>query len=152
MPRSKHRGRTGKRRIVQSKNALLPLPQAEANEVSLGYHLALAACAGTGGNSHLFNELTRAVYLTYYLGEMGYAPVSLNLYRIAEAGLEAAIKRGSEEDAWRLDETAAETLEVVLQVHDKQLLSARAGDLLKAEDQLVRFIVSGATTSPFDDR
>ena len=69
MPRSKHSGRSGKRRVVLSKNALLPLSQARINDISLGYHLALAACAGPDGTSHLMNELTRAVYLTFYLGE-----------------------------------------------------------------------------------
>jgi hypothetical protein len=42
------------------------------------------------------------------------------------------------------------TLEVVLQVHDSQLASARAGDLIKAEQRLTRFIMSAKTASPFD--
>ncbi len=96
MPRSKHSGRSGKRRVIPSKNALLPLPQTRITEISLGYHLALAACGGVHGSSHLFNELTRAIYLTFYLGEMGYMPVALDLYRMAEAGLEAGIRRGNE--------------------------------------------------------
>lgn len=150
MPRSKHSGRSAKRRVVLSKNALLPLSQARVTDISLGYHLALAACAGTDGSSHLLNELTRAVYLTYYLGEMGYMPVSPDLYRMAEAGLEAAIRRAGEKGTWQLDASAVATLEVVLQVHDSQLASARAGDLVKAERRLTHFIMSGKSISPFD--
>ncbi|MEM5290175.1 hypothetical protein QEN71_35585 [Paraburkholderia sabiae] len=96
------------------------------------------------------NELTRAVYLTFYLGEMGYMPVSPDLYRMAEAGLEAAIRRADEKGTWQLEPSAVATLEVVLQVHDSQLASARAGDLVKAERRLAHFIMSGKTVSPFD--
>ncbi|MEM5365263.1 hypothetical protein V4C53_04375 [Paraburkholderia azotifigens] len=42
------------------------------------------------------NESTRAVYLTFYLGETGYMPVSPDLYRMAKAGLETAITRAYE--------------------------------------------------------
>ncbi|WP_131542638.1 hypothetical protein [Paraburkholderia hospita] len=150
MPRSKQNGRSGKRRVIPSKNALLPLPQARITEISLGYHLALAACGGVHGSSHLFNELTRAIYLTFYLGEMGYMPVALDLYRMAEAGLEAGIRRGNEKGSWQLDPSAVATLEVVLQVHDSQLARTRAGDLIKAEQRLTHFIMSGKTASPFD--
>ncbi|AUT76475.1 hypothetical protein C2L64_50705 [Paraburkholderia hospita] len=94
--------------------------------------------------------MTRAIYLTFYLGEMGYMRVALDLYRMAEAGLEAGIRRGNENGSWQLDPSAVATLEVVLQVHDSQLASARAGDLIKAEQRLTRFIMSGKTASPFD--
>ncbi|ALL66709.1 hypothetical protein K788_0002959 [Paraburkholderia caribensis MBA4] len=44
--------------------------------------------------------MTRATYLTFYLGEMGYMPVAPDLYRMAEAGLEAGIRRGTERGLW----------------------------------------------------
>jgi hypothetical protein len=150
MPRSQHPGRSGKPRKVVSKKALLPLPQSAVDEISLGYHLALAACRGTGGNSHLMNELTRALYITYYLGEMGYEHASAEFYRRAEAGLEKAIQRGHADGIWRLEPGAALVLQDVLQIHDHQLAVARTGHVSDADNRLAHFISSNRRASPFD--
>jgi hypothetical protein len=150
MPRSTRSSGTGKRRKVVSKKALLPLPQSTVDKISLGYHLALAACRGSGGNSHLMNELTRALYLTYYLGEMGYERASAEFYRHAEAGLEEAIRRGHTDGVWRLEPAAALTIQDVLQIHDRQLATARTCHVADADKRLNHFITSDRRKSPFD--
>ncbi|MFP3637426.1 hypothetical protein [Paraburkholderia sp. SIMBA_054] len=132
------------------KRALLPLPRATVDQISLGNHLALAACSGSGGSAHLFNELVRALYLTFYIGEMGYAAGTVELYRAAESGLEHSITRGNEDGTWVLEASARQLLEEVLRIHDNQLGSARAGDFMMAEQKLSQFIHSDRKASPFD--
>jgi hypothetical protein len=97
------------------------------------------------------NELIRAVYLTYYLGQMGYPSAPNEFYQQAEGGLETAIKHAQEKGQWQLDPDAALLLEEVLNLHDKQIGSARAKDLVEASERLNRFVRSGKQ-SPFDGR
>ena len=66
MPRSSRPSAPRKRAPV-TKMMLLPLPAREVTNISLGYHLALQACRDTGGTIEQLRELTRALYVTYYL-------------------------------------------------------------------------------------
>jgi hypothetical protein len=57
---------------------------ASARERSLSCHLALVACRDGHGNSHLVNELMRAVYLSWYLQRAGYGNQPVEQFKIAE--------------------------------------------------------------------
>ncbi|MBN3761037.1 hypothetical protein [Burkholderia sp. Ac-20365] len=143
-------GRHSKSRHIPTKKELLPLPTNTVKEISLGYHLALVACRGLAGNQHLMNELTRALYLAFYLGELGYGHADNEFYRRVEAGLEAAINRGVADGVWQLTAEAAGSMEELLQLHDTQLGSARAGHVMEADKMLRRFLLSQSKASPFD--
>ncbi|MGV7245853.1 hypothetical protein [Caballeronia sp. M23-90] len=59
--------RPGMNRAPLSKSLLLPMAAHSARELSLAHHLALASCRGDSGNRYQINELTRSVYMAYFL-------------------------------------------------------------------------------------
>jgi len=91
MPINQSKGRTGRQRKFLSKSSL-PMDSASARQLALTHHLALAACRGNGGNKHLINELIRAVYLAYFLQQMGFGALPLDAYMKAEAAISTALK------------------------------------------------------------
>jgi hypothetical protein len=64
---------------------------ASASERSLSCHLALVACRDGHGNSHLVNELMRAVYLSWYLQRAGYGNQPVEQFKIAEYAVEKVL-------------------------------------------------------------
>ena len=72
---------------------------ASASERSLSCHLALVACRDGHGNSHLVNELMRAVYLSWYLQRAGYGNQLVEQFKIANmrsrAPWRTLMRRGS---------------------------------------------------------
>ena len=144
MPKKKRSSRENGPRKPVSKSMLLPMPRTSANEVLLGYHVALSACLTGTGTAHLFNELARALYLTFYLQESGYGRLPMDLYKRGEALLEAALTRAEAEGTFEIAQEAAQILGDVLHLHDWQLQSAPAQYLVDAGERLTRFTRSDA--------
>ena len=69
MSRKKRPGHGCGPRKPVTRQMLLPMPRSSADKVSLGNHLALAVCLRGTGNSHLMNELVRALSVAFYLRE-----------------------------------------------------------------------------------
>lgn len=126
------------------------MPRASADEVSLGYHVALSACLAGTGNTHLFNELARALYLTFYLQQSGYGDLPVDLYKRAEALLDATLARAEVDGVFEIAPDAATVLGNVLHLHDAQLRSAPTQSLIAAGRRLARFTRSDAR-SPLPD-
>src|ERR1700692_2322442 len=101
MPTNQSKGRTGRQRKFLSKSSLLPMDSASARQLALTHQLALAACRGNGGNKHLINELTRAVYLTYFLQQMGFGALPFDAYMKAEAAISTALKNAERDGDWK---------------------------------------------------
>jgi hypothetical protein len=130
---------------------LLPLPVASTEKMSLQIHLALAACRRPKrGNSYQFNELLRALYITYHLQEMGFGSLPVLVYASAEFGLNIALTNAEREEAWFIDAPTASLLEQILVLHDQQLRSIALKDLTAATERLERFIAS-QRASPLPD-
>ncbi|SAL01242.1 Fis family transcriptional regulator [Caballeronia pedi] len=130
---------------------LLPLPAASTEKMSLQIHLALAACRRPKrGNSYQFNELLRALYITYHLQEMGFGTLPMQVYGSAELGMSAALTNSKREQAWFIDALTASLLEQILALHDQQLRSIAFKDLTAATERLERFIGSNRA-SPLPD-
>jgi hypothetical protein len=139
-----HRLHAGRRFL--NKTMLLPVPKQIVIDFSLANHLALAACRRGRGNAHLVNELLRAVYISYFLGQRGADRAPVRIYREAETGLEKALARAKQEDVWLVDEEAAIVLGRVLTIYDTQLDFAATWMLIDAKDRLDRFLVSDGKT------
>ena len=134
-----------------TRSMLLPLPVASTEKMSLQIHLALAACRRTKqGNSYQFNELLRALYVTYHLQEMGFGALPMQVYGSAELGMHAALTNAKREDVWFIDAPTASLLEQILALHDQQLRSIAVKDLTAATERLERFIGS-QRASPLPD-
>ena len=134
-----------------TRSMLLPLPVASTERMSLQFHLALAACRRPKqGNSYQFNELLRALYITYYLQEMGFGVLAMQVYGNAEFGLNAALTNTKQEQTWFIDAPTASLLEQILALHDQQLRSIALKDLTAATERLERFICS-QRASPLPD-
>jgi len=127
---------------------LLPLSEATARELSLPLHLALATCRGkSGGNAHLFNELLRVLYITFYLQEKGFGESAPDVYARAEAGINATLAAVKRTKNWQIDEETARLFEELLRTHDAQLAQVSLRDLTAATQRLMHFI-RGKTVSP----
>ena len=130
---------------------LLPLTVASTEKMSLQIHLALAACRRPKrGNSHQFNELLRALYVTYHLQEMGFGALPMHVFANAELRMNAALSNAKREQAWFIDAQTASLLEQILALHDQQLRSIALKDLTAAIERLERFIGS-QRASPLPD-
>jgi hypothetical protein len=129
---------------------LLPFPAREATNISLGYHLALQACRDTGGTIEQLSELTRALYVTYYLEQQGYGNAGNAFYRSAEAHLAVAARRAMADNISRLGSEGATAMMEVLRLLDGQLATAQTRHVFEANRRLTRFIMGSDKKSPFD--
>jgi hypothetical protein len=118
-----------------------------ASERSLSCHLGLVACRDGRGNSHLINELMRAVYLSWYLQRAGYGNLPAEQFKIAECAVENTLAHADETGQWRLEPAVLEDFETLLALYDAQLARAPLHEVLEAEQQLRRFL-TGTTDSP----
>jgi hypothetical protein len=126
-----------------TRSMLLPLTAASSQKMSLHLHVALAACRREGcGNSHPFNELLRALYVTHHLQEMGFGSLPMEIYARAELGLNKSLSKGKPEQLWFVDAATAALLEQILGLHDQQLRVITLKDLTAATERLERFIRS----------
>src|SRR6202795_4414764 len=123
------------------------MDSASARQRALTHPLALAACRGNGGNKHLINELTRAVYLTYFPQQMGFGALPLDAYVKAEAAISIALKTAERDGDWRIASRDASSLEKILALHDEQLGNVPLYRIVEAEKRLRAFIM-GSQPSP----
>jgi hypothetical protein len=109
--------------------------------------LALAACRGNRGNKHLINELTRTVYLAYFLQQMGFGALPLDAYMKAEAAISTALKNAERDGDWRIASNDTSSLDLILALHDEQLGNAPLYRIVEAENRLRAFFM-GSQPSP----
>ncbi|MBN3754736.1 hypothetical protein G3N95_17440 [Paraburkholderia sp. Tr-20389] len=121
-----------------------------AREQSLSYHLALATCRSGHGNSYLFNELMRTVYVAWFLQRAGYGDEPVALYKRAEYAVEAALTLAHESGEWLLADEALPVFEKLLALHDSQLTVVPLHKVIDAERQLARFL-HGTASSPIPE-
>ncbi len=131
-----------------TKTQLLPMSRSAQSEIALRYHLALALFSGAAGSTEQAQELFRAIYISYYLSEAGFATTDSSIHLAAEDALVAAVQEGERTDVWVLDASKRCTVEKVLQIHEEQLTSAPLHALERAREQLLQFAL-GAQKSPW---
>lgn len=143
------RGSTMRRggRAGLTKEMLLPLSTEKVRSLSLENHVALAVVRSGSGDCDQVICLLRVVYLAFYLRSETASGLDVELYRRAEAVLDASIARAERDEPWMLHENEAADVERLLVVHDEQLAAVPKHRYLAAWDRLQRF-VTGTGRSP----
>jgi hypothetical protein len=126
---------------------LLPMDEASAREQSLSSHLALVACRDGHGNTHLFNELIRTAYVTWFLQQDGYGSEPAGTFKTAEHAVETALELAHRANEWVLAEDTICVFERLLALHDSQLATAPLHKVIDAERRLRQFL-AGTANSP----
>ena len=120
---------------------------ASASKRSLSCHLALVACRDGHCNSHLVNELMRAVSLSWYLQRAGYGNQLVEQFKIAEYAVENTLAHVHETGEWWLASEQISDFEALLSLYDAQLARAPLHEVFEAERQLRGFL-TGTDQSP----
>jgi hypothetical protein len=147
------RKRAGDKKMARrplTKTKLLPMNAALARDRSLSCHVALDGWRRGYGNRRIFNELTRATYMTWFLQCAGYGDAPVELFKAAECVGELALMKAhesSEQDGWSLDKESVSTLTAILALHDAQLRTAPLHQYENAERRLLAFL-HGPERSP----
>lgn len=121
---------------------LLPMPENATREISLVNHLTFTACRRGAGSAYLFNELTRMIYLAYYIQHAGFGDTDLIVYARAEAPKERVLQRAESARAWALDVNDIPLFKAVLRQSDGQLTNAPRHVHLGARYRLDCFVTS----------
>ncbi|MBB5498614.1 hypothetical protein [Paraburkholderia sp. MM5384-R2] len=143
----RNRSRASQPRRPLTKALLLPMDRASASEQSLRLHLALVACRECQANSHLINELMRAVYLAYFLQRAGYGRHPAEHFKVAECAVEVTLVHAHETGEWRLMPDVIGDFEELIALYDAQLARAPLHAVRHAEEQLRDFL-AGTESSP----
>ncbi|MEN2468428.1 hypothetical protein [Burkholderia sp. GS2Y] len=93
--KQKRKGRT-----PRTKAALLPLPAALARNISIEYHLALAAMRSGNGTHDTMVALMRALYMTYFMLEAPVQADDLAFLLDIEAILQKSIEAAAQGQGW----------------------------------------------------
>lgn len=134
-------GRGG--RAGLTKEMLLPLSTEKVRSLSLENHMALAVVRSGNGDCDQVICLLRVVYLAFFMRGETASGSDFDLYRQAEAVLDACIARAERGDTWTLVEDELADVERVLIVHDEQLAAIPKHRYLAAWDRLQRFVTGG---------
>ncbi|WP_274004975.1 hypothetical protein [Burkholderia thailandensis] len=125
------------------KDMLLPLPTEKVRALSLENHLALATVRGGRGNLDQVSCLVRVVYLAFFLREATPTGADFDLYRRAEAALNACVARADRGERCLLLDHELATVERILVAHDEQLAAIPWHRYLDAWERLRHCIANG---------
>ncbi|KVG60127.1 hypothetical protein WS79_07280 [Burkholderia territorii] len=134
-------------RVPLTKGDLLPLPSAKVRALFLENHMALAAVRAGHGGAEQISCLLRVVHLAFYMRGETEAGADLNVYRQAEAALDACIACAEQGAAWLLLDREQSAIEQALVVHDEQLAAVPMYRYCTAWENLQRHM-TGQRRSP----
>jgi hypothetical protein len=133
---------------------LLPMSADLASKVSLHNHLALVAMRQGHGNADLIAELLKTVYVVYDLLDPDQRSAHAEHFVRAESEVKAVITHAAATDEWRLAEEECENVELILGLHDKQLVALPKHLIDGAKQRLMRVLAKGSfpdmTRRPFE--
>ena len=124
-------------RARRSKAMLLPMPRANADELALQVHLALAALRRGGARCDA-QALLHAHVLATSMADAGYGTLTQAQVNDADAALLACFERGGAGGEWRLDGADFDALAAIVTVYDQQLQRAPLWVLTEASERLDR--------------
>ncbi|MBN3777305.1 hypothetical protein G3O06_06995 [Burkholderia sp. Ac-20345] len=119
---------------------LLPLSIEKVRSLSLANHMALAVVRSGNGNCDQVVCLLGVVYLAFFLRGETASGSDLELYRRAEAALDACVALAERGEVWTLREDELADVERVLIAHDEQLAAIPKHRYLAAWERLQRFV------------
>jgi hypothetical protein len=142
MVRSSRQTRNKPGRKPLTKAMLLPLPAAKVRTLSLANHLLLATIRSGHGNLDVVMNLTRVLYLAYFMRDDTQGQRDLDVFCNADAVLERTTARAEQAQRWAIPEEDHSVLERLLAFHDQQLDTILSHRYLEAWDRLERFVRS----------
>ncbi|WP_345817793.1 hypothetical protein AAGS40_29715 (plasmid) [Paraburkholderia sp. PREW-6R] len=129
-------------RVVRSrfgKALLLPMQKAQADELGLRNHIALASMRAGQGSLTAAQHLLEAIVLTGFLVEAGFGELEPEQFTAAELAVCEAIEQGSLTGKWLLGSDASRYLEIIVTLYDQQLREAPLSAVVQAGERLRRF-------------
>jgi hypothetical protein len=136
-----------KKRRPLTKGDLLPLAIAKVQKLSLENHLAMEVLFSHHHTDDHAAHILRVIYFAYCLRGVVEGDRELDLYRQAEAALDAYIARIRENSSNAPTEDERLAINRLLTPHDAQLAAVKNHRYLEALDVLHNS-VNGATQSP----
>lgn len=127
------------RRDRQAKTMLLPMPRLAADDLALQCHLALDLLRRGWGSEPDAKILTKALVLTYFVGEMGYRRVSDEQVRLADAAIMSCVRSEHPTGKWVLDEQEFDVCAVIVSAYDYLLHKVPLGVVNKATSTIKRY-------------
>ena len=140
-PKKRKAGRTSP---PLTRAMLLPLSPEVAAKVSLHNHLALVALRQGQGNADLIAEMLKTVYVAFDLLDPNQRATLVGQFVRAEASIKAVITRAAATDEWRLAEEEYEKVELILGLHDTQMLALPKHLIDAAKQRLMRVLAKGS--------
>ena len=111
-----------------------------ARSISLKNHMALAVFKTGQGNLDLASELLKTLYWAFYLCDSKELTEREEDFIAAELSLKACLIEAQNTDQWKIADADALHMEVILNLHDKQLASTPVHRLEKAKRRLARLM------------
>jgi NAD(P)-dependent dehydrogenase (short-subunit alcohol dehydrogenase family) len=127
-----------------TRDMLLPMAADLASKVSLHNHLALVALRRGQGNADLIAELLKTVYVAFDLLDTDQRAALAEQFVRAEASIKAVIKNAAATDEWRLAEEECQNVELILGLHDQQLVALPKHLIDAAKQRLMRVLAKGS--------
>jgi hypothetical protein len=147
-PRSAvHQRSTASFRAV-SKDLLLPIPSECVRSLSLRGHLALVGSRAQEGNRDSVMQLTRIVYMTFFMRQISVGCTDDATFLAAEAALDKTVQAAQQTGQWHVDDDAVQAIEALLRLYDEELAAASAKTYFAAEKRLQRLLGSADAASP----
>ncbi|MBB5510999.1 hypothetical protein HDG35_007296 [Paraburkholderia sp. JPY681] len=126
-------------RARRSKTLLLPMPRAQADELSLQVHIALDAMRRGQGTLNAAQTLCQAMIVVGLLAEAGYGSATVEQMQDAEEVIGSAFDRGRDTGVWMLDDDGFAQFATIVSTYDDQLRRAPVAVIADASDRLDRF-------------
>jgi hypothetical protein len=136
--------KTGRTSPPLTRAMLLPMSADVVSKVSLHNHLALVALRQGQGNADLIAELLGTVYVAYDLLDPDQRIAFIDQFTHAEASIKAVITHAAATDEWRLAEAECENVELILGLHDTQLVALPKHLVEGAKQRLMRVLEKGS--------
>jgi hypothetical protein len=136
--------KTGRTSPPLTRAMLLPMSADVVSKVSLHNHLALVALRQGQGNADLIAELLGTVYVAYDLLDPDQRIAFIDQFTHAEASIKAVITHAAATDEWRLAEAQCENVELILGLHDTQLVALPKHLVEGAKQRLMRVLEKGS--------
>ncbi|WP_369051422.1 hypothetical protein [Burkholderia gladioli] len=117
---------------------LLPLPQRQADELSLQYHMAFQALRMRQGCAHGLAILLQLVVLAGFIDEARRHEIRAEVLIATERGINAALEHGKTTGEWTLDAQTNELMASLIAWHDAQFRTTPLSVIRQALDRLER--------------
>lgn len=154
MPESKSRKnrRSEVSRPRLPKMFLLPMPDECVRDFSLKGHLALEGSQRIEGNRDSVLELTRILYLTFFMQEVNVGCTNLSALVNAEQVLDQTAQIAERTGIWRLDREDVPTIEKILRMYDEELAGSSTRKFFEAEKRMNQLLRTHHLCSPLRQR